>query len=138
MRGRQSQAEDSRQRAPHTLAEAAQCLDAPAPTLRYWATGRDDCEPLIEAPARHPTLLSFLNLAELAAIRRQHGVSLPSVRAAIRYLAKHTRRAWDRRHPLIGTRIETDGLDLFIDQYGRLVSISHAGPTLMREVMPAA
>ena len=141
MRGRLAQARDSRERPAYTLAEAAHYVGVPVPTIRYWATGRGGCGSLIEAPARRPALLSFLNVAELhvlAAIRRQHGVSMPKVRAAIHYLARHTRRAWDRRHPLISARLETDGLDLFMDQYGRLVSISQAGQTVMREVMTAA
>ena len=97
MRRRRTQAEDPREQPAYTLTEAAQYLDVPSPTIRYWAAGRNNWEPLIEAPARRPTLLSFLNVAELhvlAAIRRQHGVSMPKVRAAIHYLAKHTRRAW--------------------------------------------
>ena len=142
MRGRLAQAHrDSRERPAYTLAEAAHYLGVPVPTIRYWATGRDGCGSLIETPAHRPTLLSFLNVAELhvlAAVRRQHGVSMPKVRSAIDYLARHTRRAWDRRHPLISARLETDGLDLFMDQYGRLVSISQAGQTVMREVMTAA
>ena len=142
MRGRLTQAHrDSRERPAYTLAEAAHYVGVPVPTIRYWATGRDGCGSLIETPAHRPTLLSFLNVAELhvlAAIRRQHGVSMPKVRAAIQYLARHTRRAWDRRHPLISARLETDGLDLFMDRYGRLVSISQAGQTVMREVMTAA
>jgi len=38
---------------------------------------------------------------------------MPKVRAAIHYLARHTRRAWDRRHPLISARLETDGPSCF-------------------------
>ncbi|MCY4025039.1 MAG: DUF433 domain-containing protein [Acidobacteria bacterium] len=142
MRGRLAQAHrDFRERPAYTLAEAAHYLGVPVPTIRYWATGRDGGGALIATPAHRPTLLSFLNVAELhvlAAVRRQHGVSMPKVRSAIQYLARHTHRAWDRRHPLISARLETDGLDLFMDRYGRLVSISQAGQTIMREVMTAA
>ena len=111
------------------------------PTIRYWATGSGDCESLIDVPARHPVLLSFLNLAEihvLAAVRREHAISMPKVRAAIEYLARHTRRDPVRRHPLISADLETDGLDLFIERYGQLVSISQDGQTVMREMMAAA
>ena len=63
---------------------------------------------------------------------------MPSVRKAIQYLAAHARRAMDKRHPLISRELETDGLDLFIEQYGQLINISQAGQTAMREVIGAA
>ena len=103
--------------------------------------GRGDYAPLITVPERSPTLLSFLNLAELhvlAAIRRKHKVKMRSVREAIGYLAKHARKPLDKRHPLASRGLETDGLDLFIEQYGQLVNISRAGQTAMREVISAA
>ena len=124
MRRRRIEEADPREQAAYTLAEAAHYLDLPLPTIRYWTTGRDRCEPLIEFPAWHPVLLSFLNLAELhvlAAVRREHAISMPKVRTAIGYLAQHTQRGSDRRHPLISVDLETDGLDLFIERYGELV-----------------
>ena len=39
---------------------------------------------------------------------------------------------------MISADLETDGLDLFIERYGHLVSISQAGQTVMRERMTAA
>lgn len=39
---------------------------------------------------------------------------------------------------MISADLETDGLDLFIERYGQLVSISRAGQTVMREMMTAA
>ena len=94
MRRRRREVVDPRQQPAYTIAEAAHYLDLPMPTIRYWATGRGNCGALIDVPARHPVLLSFLNLAELhvlAAVRREHAVSMPKVRAAER-----TGRAVDR------------------------------------------
>lgn len=141
MRRRRREVVDPREQPAYTVAEAAHYLDLPVPTIRYWATGKADCRPLVEVPARHPALLSLLNLAEihvLAAVRREHAISMPKVRAAIGYLAQHTRRDRDRRHPLISADLEMDGLDLFIERYGQLVTISQAGQTVMREMMTAA
>jgi uncharacterized protein (DUF433 family) len=141
MRRRRKQAADPREQPAYTIAEAAHYLDLPVPTIRYWATGSTNCDPLVDVPARHPVLLSFLNLAELhvlAAIRREHAISMPKVRTALAYLAQHTRRDPDRRHPLISADLETDGLDLFIDEYGRLINISREGQTVIREVVRAA
>lgn len=44
----------------------------------------------------------------------------------------------DKHHPLISHELETDGLDLFIEQYGQLINISQAGQTAMRQIISAA
>ena len=141
MARRRTRSNDPRKLPAYTIAEAAHYLAVPAATIRYWSVGRDAYAPLIEVPAHVPTLLSFLNLTELhvlAAIRRTHEVKMPSIRRAIQYLAANAQSAMDRRHPLIGRELETDGLDLFIQQYGQLINISRDGQTVMREIMSAA
>ena len=138
MAKRRTRMSDPRELPAYTISEAAHYLTVPAATVRYWSVGRDDYAPLIEVPAHAPTLLSFLNLTELhvlAAIRRTHEVKMPSIRRAIRYLAAHARQAMDKRHPLLSHALETDGLDLFIEQYGQTINISRAGQTAMREIM---
>jgi len=128
---------DPRELPAYTVPEAAHYLGLPASTVRYWSAGRDNYEPLIEPAAEGPLLLSFLNLVELhllAAIRRRHQVSMPSVRRAIEYLADH----FQTRHPLLAKALETDGLDLFIRNYGQLINITKDGQTAMRHVMEAA
>ncbi len=135
------QMDDPRELPIYTISEAARYLTVPAATIRYWSVGRDDYQPLITTPEHEPVLLSFLNLTELhilAAIRRKHKVKMPSIRKAIQYLAKHPLRASEKRHPLISRKLETDGLDLLIEQYGQLINISQAGQTAMREIISAA
>ena len=132
---------DLRELPAYTISEAAHYLAVPAATIRYWSVGRDEYAPLIEVPAQVPTLLSFLNLTELhvlAAIRRKHEVKMPSIRRAIQFLAANARQEMDKRHPLISRKLETDGLDLFTEQYGQLINISQAGQTAMREIISAA
>ena len=141
MTGRQPKSNDPRELPAYTISEAAHYLAVPAATIRYWSVGRDPYEPLIQVPRRVPTLLSFLNLTELhvlAAVRREHEVKMPSVRKAVQYLAEHARGAMSKRHPLISHELETDGLDLFIEQYGRLINISQAGQIAMRQIISAA
>lgn len=141
MAAKQTRKIDPREMPAYSISEVAHYLSVPAGTIRYWATGQGDYLPLIEVPDNTPRLLSFINLVELhvlAAIRRKHTVPMPKVRAAIDYLQTYTRRAADRRHPLISRQLETNGLDLFIERYGQLVNISQAGQTAMREVMAAA
>ena len=101
---------DRRELPAYSISEVAHYLTVPDATIRYWATGQDNYEPLIEIPANRPALLSFINLVELhvlAAIRRKHTVPMPKVRAAIEYLKKNTRSANDKRHPLISKQLET-------------------------------
>lgn len=132
---------DRRELPSYTIIEAAHYLNIPDATVRYWATGQDSYAALIEVTASRPTLLSFINLVELhvlAAIRRRHTVPMPKVRAAIEYLKKNARSAHDKKHPLISRQLETDGLDLFIQWYGELISISRDGQLAMRDVMSAA
>ena len=125
----------------YTILEAAHYLAVPAATVRYWSVGRNGHVPLIEAAGRDPTLLSFLNLTELhvlAAIRRKYGVKMQNVRKAIQYLRAKAQGAADKRHPLIACELETDGLHLFVEEYGRLTNISRQGQIAMREVIGAA
>ena len=132
---------DPRQLPCYPVSEVARYLEVPATTVRYWSVGRGSYEPLITVPSRTPTLLSFLNLTELhvlAAIRRRHGVKMRSVRRAIQYLADRSRCELEAIHPLISRELETDGLDLFIEEYGRLINISREGQTVIREVVRAA
>ena len=125
----------------YSVAEVAHYLNLPRSTVRYWATGKDSCPALIEVADTNPVALSFLNLVELhvlAAIRRKHTVPMHKVRRAIDYLRENTQNESDKRHPLVSKQLQTDGLDLFIEQYGRLVNISSAGQLAMREIMKAA
>ena len=138
---RRVQMNDPRELPAYTISEAAHYLTVPAATIRYWSVGREGYAPLIEVPENNPTLLSFLNLVELhvlAAIRRKHYVKMPSIRRAIEYLEEHTEQAIDKRHLLISRELETDGLDLFIEQFGQLINISRAGQIAMRKIISAA
>lgn len=132
---------DMREQPAYTIGEAARYLNMPPATTRYWATGQGQYPSLITVPDHRPTLLSFLNLVELhvlAAIRRAHMVPMPKVRAAIKWLERNMIDPADKRHPLISKQLSTDGLDLFVEHYGKLVNVSQDGQIAMREVMSAA
>ena len=127
---------DSRELPAYTVLEAAHYFAVPATTVRYWSIGRDQHKPLIQVPQREPTLLSFLNLTELhvlAAIRSKHGVKMPSLRTAIQYLSAHADGEMNKRHLLISHEFERNGLDPFIEQYGRLINASHVVQISMRK-----
>ena len=107
----------------YSTAEAAHYLRMPHETLRSWILGRmypvsgqqKHSRPLIHLDDPAGRHLSFLNLVEahvLAAIRRNHGVKLPKVRAALDYL----RRQFEINRPLMNEAFQTDGLDLFAER----------------------
>lgn len=91
-------------------------------------------EPVILVADPAERLLSFRNLVEvhvLSAIRRKHQVRLQEVRGAVEYLRKH----FQSQHPLADQEMKTDGINLFIEQYGKLVNVSREGQLAMREVL---
>ena len=135
---------DPRELPAYSIPESAHYLRIPRSTLRAWVGGQvcrsngvtRSFRPIITLPDRHAPLLSFINLVEahvLDALRREHAVPLQKVRKAIKYLSQHL----DSRHPLAEQRFETDGVDLFIRQYGQLVNISQSGQLAMRKVLEA-
>jgi len=79
-------------------------------------------------------LLSFTNLVEahvLDAIRREHGVRLKEVREAIHYMQEKMRV----EHPLAFRGMVTDGRDLFVRHYARLIDVSQEGQLAMAEIL---
>ena len=133
---------DPREAPAYTLAEAAYYLAVPVATLRSWVLGRHYpvsdgnkfFSPIIEIADKKKRQLSFINLVEahvLNAIRREHEIRLPTIRRAIAYL----RNKLHSQHPLADSQFETDGLDLFIQEYGRLINISQEGQLAMRNML---
>jgi len=126
---------DALRRTPaYPFVEAAHYLNLPVSTLRAWCLGqgylykgqRKRFRPLIRLDGKAGEGLSFLNLVEahvLAAIRRLHGVPLPKVRSALLFVG----RALDIDRPLAHAEFQTDGVDLFVDQLGRLLNVSREG-----------
>lgn len=134
--------DDPRLLPAYTVQEASHYLRLPEQTLRYWVRGRNyrtraglrRSLPVLAVPDRKRCTLSFVNLVEahlLAAITRDHDVSLQRVRRAVTYL----RRALGSDHPLIERSLETNKRDLFIWEAGMLINISQEGQTAMREVL---
>jgi uncharacterized protein (DUF433 family) len=135
---------DEREFPTYSVAEIAHYLQIPQTTLRSWVVGRGYrtgdgtrfFEPLITLPDLNRPLLSFVNVAEvhvLDAIRRQHQIHLAKIRQVLQYLRQH----FPSRHPLADQKFETDGLDLFIQQYGQLINISRLGQLAMRSLLEA-
>jgi uncharacterized protein (DUF433 family) len=78
---------------------------------------------LITPARRSPPVLSFLNLVEafvLSAIRKEHNVSMQRARKALAFV----RGELGAERPLITTRFQTDGIDLFVEHYGQVLNAS--------------
>ena len=128
----------------YSFPEAAHYLRLPVTTLRSWVRGRkyptsegnQFFQPVIELPDDGQNLLSFINLVEihvLDAIRCDHRISLHKVRVAIDFIKEEL--ASD--HPLAYHKLETDGLDLFVEEYGQLINVSQAGQLAIRNLLQA-
>ncbi|MEO0458817.1 MAG: DUF433 domain-containing protein [Cyanobacteria bacterium P01_A01_bin.114] len=130
---------DPRNIPTYSIGDAAQYLRIPAATIRSWTVGRKYPKadgngfflPLIPIPERKPRLLSFTNMVEvhvLRAIRQHHNIDLDKVRNALDYLEESSRIS----HPLAHAEFQTDGVDLFIERYGKLINASTAGQTELK------
>lgn len=85
---------------------------------------------------REQQLLSFENLVEahvLDAIRRVHGVTFGRVRKSVEYL----KRQLGSKHPLAEQKFVTDGVDLFVEEFGRLVIVSREGQLAIKDLIQA-
>ena len=79
-------------------------------------------------------LMSFNNLIEghvLRALRVDHGVRMGAIRTAIRYAEKEL----GIRRLLLDKRLETDGVDLFLDRLGKLINLSLSGQLAVRRLL---
>lgn len=140
-------ASNSNQFDPHnapayTVAEAAYYLDIPVATLRSWVAGRSyrtaagpkQFPPIIVPASSKQLRLSFINLIEahvLNALRRKHEIQLPKIRQALTYLSRHFRS----KHPLADHHFETDGLNIFVERYSKLINVTAEGQLAMREIL---
>ncbi|MCF3605646.1 DUF433 domain-containing protein [Planktothrix agardhii 1033] len=129
----------------YSLTEVAKYLQLPTRTLRSWVCGDDfrtsqgkrSFTPLIELPSgsRNPLSFSFTNLIEahvLSAIWRLHQARFPldKVHAALDYLNQE----FSVPHPLAQLEFQTDGVHLFVEQFGGLLNISSREQLALEEV----
>lgn len=139
-----STSSDPRELAAYGITEAAHYLRIPLATLRSWVhgryypteAGRKHFAPIIALPDAKLAALSFVNLVEahvLDAIRREHQVPFPNVRSAVSYV----QRQFGSKHPLAEQKFETDGVNLFVSRFEKLVSVSEEGQLAMRELIKA-
>jgi len=129
----------------YTFPEVAHCLGVPIATIRAWSLGRPYqserggerwAQALVRIADKDTPALSFRNLVELhvlSGIRRKYGIKMPAIRRAIAYLREHL----GVRCPLSDQQMLTDGKDLLVECYGRLISVSEGGQVVMKKLVEA-
>lgn len=115
----------------YTRVETARYTQTPISTLQYWCHAG-----AVIMPAEPHDMggMSFINLIEthvLSALRRTNRVPLHKIRSAVRWLKKETGVS----HPLAELDIQTDGLNLFIQHLGQLISASENGQLVIRQII---
>jgi uncharacterized protein (DUF433 family) len=135
---------DARLAPAYSFSEAALCVRLPVATLRIWALGRTyptasgqkRTLPMFRIADREHRLLSFINLIEahvLRGLRTKHDFTMHHVKVALSELGRHD----PLPHPLAFEDFLTDGADLFIDRFGKLINLNRAGQIAMRETFIA-
>lgn len=128
----------------YTLPAAARHVRIPSATLRSWVCGRQypvgeesrRSLPLIKVPNRRPRFLTFVNLVEahvLASMRRKHELPMRTVRKAIKFVEDELGVA----HPLASEAFKTNGVDVFVERYGKLINASKDGQSEIKEAIEA-
>jgi uncharacterized protein (DUF433 family) len=136
--------QDPRDIPSYSIGDAARYLRIPPGTIRSWTMGRiypvADGEmffqPLIPIKKQKPRLLSFTNLVEihvLRAIRQHHQIKLDKVRTALDFIEER----FQVPHPLAREEFRTNGIDLFIEKYGKLINASQKGQTELKDSLKA-
>lgn len=136
--------EDPREIPVYTISQAARYLKIPEVTLKTWVKGREYpvdggkkrkfFKPVILLPNPRSPRLSFVNLVEahvLNGIRRIENIPFHKVRQAIAYLEKQ----YPSKHPMADRLFQTDGVDLLIEDFDKLINISRGGQIEMREIV---
>jgi uncharacterized protein (DUF433 family) len=121
----------------YQLSEVARYLHLPVSTLRDWVEGRSGKSPapaiISRSSARDPRL-SFNNLVEahvLRALRHEHKVSMQDVRRAL----ENAQSVFGIKRLLIDRELHAAPGEMFLREYGRLLSLTKLNQLAMEEVL---
>ncbi len=134
---------DPREIPAYRLADAASYLRVPKTTLRAWVKGthygtgdnRRFFRPVFFLPEPDTSpLLSYTNLVEafvLSSLRRKYKIDLYKIRTAITSLQKR----FNSQHPLAEHQFQTNGVDLFVEEYGELINVGQGAQLAMKQIL---
>jgi uncharacterized protein (DUF433 family) len=132
---------DPREIPVYSIPEVAGYLNLPEATVRSWVAGRKyqtadgtrTFKPVIRAADPRTKTLSFQNLTEIhvLSVLRSDRVRLKDIRRAIADLRLH----YGTDHPLADLDVQTDGVEVFVEQFGMLISASRYGQRSIKEVV---
>jgi uncharacterized protein (DUF433 family) len=117
--------------------EVARYLHLPASTLRDWVEGRGGKSPapaVILRPGDRDPRLSFNNLVEahvLRALRYEHKISMQEVRHAL----EDAQAEHGIERLLIDKRLTAAPGEMFIKEYGRLMSLTKLNQLALEEIL---
>lgn len=134
--------QDPREIPMYSLSEAAHYLHLPPATLRSWVDGRHFTSSgerhfspgVIARPDPSDARLSFTNLVEahvLRALRTEHGVPMQHVRKALDYAEAEC----GIERLLISDQLRAAPGEMFLKEYGRLLSLSRSGQFAVEKVL---
>lgn len=127
----------------YSISEVAALVGCSQSTLRSWVLGRTfpkrngevgRSRPIIKPATSDASFISFTNVVEvhvLAGLRRRYELRLDSIRSAVGYV----RERLGVSHPLAHEQFKTDGVNLFVERFGRLINATKEGQIAMREVL---
>jgi len=136
---------DPRDIPAYRVTDAASYLGIPVTTLRAWSSGmnygqrngnKGYFKPVFSPPDPEQSLLSYFNLVEafvLSSLRKKHLIKLFKIRTAIDSL----RGRFNSTHPLAEHDFQTNGVDLFVEEYGQLINLGRGGQLAMRDILEA-
>ena len=132
-----SPASDLRDMPMYYPSEVARYLHLPPSTLRDWVDGRSGKSPapaVIVRPDPRDTRLSFNNLVEahvLRALRLEHKISMQAVRQAL----EDAQAEHGIERLLIDKRLTAAPGEMFIREYGRLMSLTKLNQLALEEIL---
>jgi uncharacterized protein (DUF433 family) len=123
----------------YTVTDASRFLHIPLATVRTWTTGRQyrvkagksAFKPIVPTQKGKLSFFQLVELYILRALRTVHKVEIEQVRNAIKYAEKSLNI--DRL--LLSDRLLTGGGDLFVEEYGDLISLNKSGQLALKEIL---
>lgn len=106
--------------------------------VAYWSKPASHLEQVLvnradKEDSRSP--FSFMNLIEayvVTSLRRVHGMKMSKIRSAVDWLKE---KYPAQKYPLANNKLITDGLELFIEESGEIVSATRKGQVSIRSII---